>query len=1107
MRPTDPLYGNQWHLAQIGGLETVWDYYTGRNVDVVIYDDGVEGSHPDLNDNYSPAGAFTYLGTTYTSAPTSTYGHGTSVAGLIAAEAFNGQGGVGVAWNATVASLNFLDEVQLQPDNVVLAALNNAAKFDVMNCSWGYEPYYDPYQSLAQAGSWINDVNSVFSNISANGRGGLGTIIVQSAGNEFLNVNGDGMHASRFTIAVGATDRYGDITDYSNRGASILVVAPDAAYTTDLTGNAGFNSTGTLDGDPLTNTSYTSVFGGTSASAPLVSGVVALMLEANPNLGWRDVHNILALSASHTGSALNAGPSAAFELFPWEVANSGAWNGGGIGYNPDYGFGMVDALAAVGMAEVWTVMHGSPQTSANEASTSASFNGSVAINNNSSAFAQVTVGQNIDVETVMVTVGLTHSYSPDLELTLIAPDGSEYFLMADGSAMADMSLGFTWTFGVEGARGLSSIGTWQLRVDDNAAYDAGVITSFKVDIYGATPTGYDVHTFTDDFLMYAAQDASRRDIISTNASDWLNFAGVTGNISAVLAPNRTITVNGQYWAKLNASSDFRKLATGSGDDIVHSGAGVKQIRLGLGDDELTVGNAVGRFSGGRGFDRIDYFNAPGGVSVDLATNAVSGSWASDDVIDGFEHVTGSGLGNDTLYGSGLANNLRGEGGDDIIFGRDGSDWIAGGGGNDTIYGGARYDTIYAGAGDDSVFGDNGRDTVYLGSGNDVFNDSPQNDQHGGDTVFGGGGRDTINGSGGGGDDLFNGEDGEDLISGGLGADTIYGGKQYDTIYGGDGNDVVDGGDGRDLVYLGDGDDIYIDNSQSDIHGRDTVIGGNGDDTIHGGGGDDIFDGGNGNDWIAGGYGNDTIYGGLHFDTIYAGGGNDVVYGGDGRDEIWLGSGNDVFFDTIQNTVQGSDTVNGGDGNDKINGGGGDDIFNGDSGADWIAGGDGNDTINGGTGYDTIYGGNGNDIVNGGDGRDTVHLGGGDDQYTDTAQNDGNARDIVFGMGGNDTIDGGGGDDWLNGGADSDVLTGGVGADSFVFLAGYGQDLITDFTDNVDTLVLDDALWGGGLSVDQVIATYGSVAGGNTVFNFGSGDIVTLTGIASLGLLNDDISIV
>uniref|UniRef100_UPI002B41143D S8 family serine peptidase n=1 Tax=Photorhabdus africana TaxID=3097554 RepID=UPI002B41143D len=87
---------------------------------------------------------------------------------------------------------------------------------------------------------------------------------------------------------------------------------------------------------------YTSMQG-TSFAAPIISGVVALMLEANPNLGYRDVQQILALSARKIND-----PSTA-----WSDNSSHSWNGGGMHTSNDYGFGQIDARAAVRLAESW----------------------------------------------------------------------------------------------------------------------------------------------------------------------------------------------------------------------------------------------------------------------------------------------------------------------------------------------------------------------------------------------------------------------------------------------------------------------------------------------------------------------------------------------------------------------------------------------------------------------------------------------------------------------------------------------------------------------------------------------------------------------------------
>ena len=102
------------------------------------------------------------------------------------------------------------------------------------------------------------------------------------------NCNYDGYASSPYTIAVGAIDNYGRHSFYSEPCAALLVVAPSDG------GSAGVSTT---DAVIQGSSECTSEFGGTSSAAPLVAGVVALMLEANARLSWRDVQLILARSA------------------------------------------------------------------------------------------------------------------------------------------------------------------------------------------------------------------------------------------------------------------------------------------------------------------------------------------------------------------------------------------------------------------------------------------------------------------------------------------------------------------------------------------------------------------------------------------------------------------------------------------------------------------------------------------------------------------------------------------------------------------------------------------------------------------------------------------
>ena len=258
MTPTDPLFSIQWHFPLIGNIEAIWADYSGSGVTVGVYDDGVEAGHEDLAPNYDASlHLVDDLGNPLPPVPLSAFdGHGTAVAGIIGA-ANNGIGGVGVAWGVTLAGVNIdFDETGLYgsinaPDPTeFLDLVRQGAKFDIVSNSWGSTPLYQAYQSLATY-SFDAVVEQAYGDISASGRGGLGTIVVKSAGNNNRDSNGAGLNASRFTITVAATEADGMAAWYSNFGSSILVTAPAAAVTTDLSDSVvnplvfvdvGFNS-------------------------------------------------------------------------------------------------------------------------------------------------------------------------------------------------------------------------------------------------------------------------------------------------------------------------------------------------------------------------------------------------------------------------------------------------------------------------------------------------------------------------------------------------------------------------------------------------------------------------------------------------------------------------------------------------------------------------------------------------------------------------------------------------------------------------------------------------------------------------------------------------
>ncbi len=169
--------------------------------------------------------------------------------------------------------------------------------------------------------------------------------------------------------------------------------------------------------------------------------------------------------------------------------------------------------------------------------------------------------------------------------------------------------------------------------------------------------------------------------------------------------------------------------------------------------------------------------------------------------------------------------------------------------------------------------------------------------------------------------------------------------------------------------------------------------------------------------------------------------------------------------------------------------------------DVLTGGSAAEAFFGLTGDDTLRAGRGNDILRGGEGKDVLEAGKGKDTLTG-----GVGKDTLKGQGGSDRLFGQKGNDIVDGGRGNDVLTGGRGTDTFVFSKDYGTDRIRDFTDDADTIRLDEALWEDTLTKAQVIRKFATVEDGNIVFDFGD-DTLVIEGFANLTDLKDDLALV
>ena len=301
--PNDPLFGAQFQMNNTGqtidgfqggndfdcNAPEAWDITKGSsNITVAVIDDGVEG-HEDLGNVLN---GFTPL-TNGNGSPNSSGNHGQACAGIIAA-LHNNLGVAGLAPNVDILPINIFAGQESTQDlaDAISWAANNGA--DVISNSWGY-----PNTCTASA----QNINSAISNAATNGRGGKGCVIVFASGNGYQSCV-DYPAWLDDVIAVGAFGNDGVISDYSNEGTALDIVAPsnDVSAQGFLSG-AGVRTIDRMGSPGYNSTNYTNTFGGTSAACPVVSGVSALVLSVDPNLTLTQVKDILYNSAIDMGSS------------------------------------------------------------------------------------------------------------------------------------------------------------------------------------------------------------------------------------------------------------------------------------------------------------------------------------------------------------------------------------------------------------------------------------------------------------------------------------------------------------------------------------------------------------------------------------------------------------------------------------------------------------------------------------------------------------------------------------------------------------------------------------------------------------------------------------
>ena len=568
--PADELFKSQWHLknaslASMGediNVISVWDKYKGAGVVIGIVDDGVEFAHPDLqpnkmlpdnkhhdyiegdddpieNNTGNLANGVALLPGASKPKVCASACHGTSVAGVSAAEGF--RSGVGITGVAPFAKLigyrRYLCDNIDKPQECIYSIAKDIYEgmfiggknnnIDVYNNSWGCGSTREGMDNklFKEMRIGTTQQNSIY----VFGAGNIKYLEKRNAEGEVIripiaaNTNYCGMTNSRYTIAVGASGPFGKAHHYSSPGATVLVNAPSGIYTTDRLGADGYESgaisvdygllgeLGTICQIPsdfylkaispllgqrfenvqtflnaietttqsqqidsaqlrqniklistcniFKNENYTE-FSGTSAAAPVVSGVVALMIDARkqsgkPSLSWRDVQHILIKTAHKNLGEVGE---------PLEQEWKRNTNAAGYSHLDKYGFGRVDASAAVKMAIEWTLL--SPEEVSQDYVHAELAIGDGALFSDGLPYTHTfSVHEALTVEFVEILFSSDHPRWGDLEITLTSPKGTTSMLAE--TIDSEERTYDKWKFGSRRHFGESSQGDWVLTIRDN----------------------------------------------------------------------------------------------------------------------------------------------------------------------------------------------------------------------------------------------------------------------------------------------------------------------------------------------------------------------------------------------------------------------------------------------------------------------------------------------------------------------------------------------------------------------------------------------------------------------------------------------------------------
>ncbi|XP_068622871.1 neuroendocrine convertase 1-like [Battus philenor] len=464
----DELWGYQWYLQdtrtdqELPRLDlNVLPVYemgvNGHGVRVSVLDDGVEYNHTDLRENYDPEISWDCNDHDADPYPRNVENnrnsHGTRCAGEIAMTANNGKCGVGVAFGARVGGVRMLDG--RITDRIEGEAIGYAwDKVDIYSASWGPN---DDGRTVEGPGRLATEA---LKRGVTKGRDGKGSIYVWANGNgggHNDNCNCDGYSSSIYTISIGSASQHGMFPWYGEICSSTLATA----YSSGAYKDQKIATTDTNDSCTLKHT-------GTSAAAPLAAGIIALVLQANPNLTWRDIQHLIVWTSEYSPLSHNPG---------WQI------NGAGLRFDIRFGFGLLNADVLVKTALNWTTVpkktvchiEALPLKMQRSVSSQKAFDLDVYVRDCDVNF----------IEHVELYVTAKYNRRGALQIYVVSPQGTKVQVLSARPRDTSTAGFVNWPFTSVATWGENPYGVWHVIIEDKSNEENyGEIESLKLVIHG-----------------------------------------------------------------------------------------------------------------------------------------------------------------------------------------------------------------------------------------------------------------------------------------------------------------------------------------------------------------------------------------------------------------------------------------------------------------------------------------------------------------------------------------------------------------------------------------------------------------------------------------------